>query len=446
MKDSWVEKHLNKRFLKNYDFSHSSASESYDQRASQSNKDYVNLTKPLNSPVETNFFFKFETCSFQNAFNQQIYDFNVRKFLKEKFYSNPVYKTLLNFDIDLFLSRQPFFQFLSPEEEKNLFNYRLILTKYYDSLREYQKIPYNEEFQQLFNGSKSYINRVYNQQFKGTLNILRRLFYVSLVELNSDNLTNQTAGISKGTPNNNILLKYDQPLFNEFHYKDNIYSHEELLNNNQIIKSNQTQTNENETDGMIKSLNKNKLKFIQETNPYPFYVGWDEQKRKLLVTNRYFPKQIAGMQIERSSIPPKDREAFISEQKNSVASEVQSNLSNRILFSAWPIEVESNYIKTNKINLNNEVSNPLKKWYKNNILQDHPKLPFIAINDSPKLQKNLNYQNLNQILSNEFVFEDPSDEFTLIKIPSNKLKDINSDDILVDILPPKTGGFVWRKK
>nr|YP_009367581.1 hypothetical chloroplast RF1 [Pseudocharacium americanum]YP_009367670.1 hypothetical chloroplast RF1 [Ignatius tetrasporus]ARK14618.1 hypothetical chloroplast RF1 [Pseudocharacium americanum]ARK14707.1 hypothetical chloroplast RF1 [Ignatius tetrasporus] len=478
LKDSWVEKHLNERFFKNYDYSNSIYSDSSNDLTSQSSKKSL-IKQPLDSPVDTNFFLKFETISFQNSFNQQIYDFNVRKFLKDKFYSNPVYKTLLNLDIDLFLSRQPVFQFLSPEEEKTLFNYRLILTKYYDSLREYQKISYNEEFQDLFNGSKSYINRVYNQQFKGTLNILRRLFYVSLDELSSDNLLNDKAK-NLQTPasiKNSIILKYDQPLFKEFNYENNLYIHEELLNNNRKMtltnrplklmseahsetserselktnSTNQNQLNEAHSNLVSKELTKGQQsKYIQETNPYPFYVGWDEQKRKLLVTNRYFPKQIAGMQINRENLNiPQINKNLGDEASMNKSVDEKTIASNKILFSAWPVEINTQLAQagqSEKRVLNNELMNPFKKWYLKNILQDEPKLPYISLNQATKLQKSPNFMNLNQILKNNYVLKDPSDEFTLNKLPTNTLKDVDSDEILVDILPPKTGGFIWLNK
>ena len=67
---------------------------------------------------------------------------------------------------------------LSPKDEIELFKNRLTLSEYYDTLRSYLKVPTNLE--SLFCGPKSYSNRIYNQQFKGTLKIVERLFSVNL--------------------------------------------------------------------------------------------------------------------------------------------------------------------------------------------------------------------------------------------------------------------------
>ena len=63
------------------------------------------------------------------------------KKIKSKYYSNLVYKSILNIELSNFLDRQPKAYFLTKEDENNLFRKRLILANYYDSLREYAKDP-----------------------------------------------------------------------------------------------------------------------------------------------------------------------------------------------------------------------------------------------------------------------------------------------------------------
>ena len=62
---------------------------------------------------------------------------NLEKYLKKKFYENPVYHLLLRIDIDTFLSRQPVSHSLTPEQEVELFRRRQAIANYYDSLEDF---------------------------------------------------------------------------------------------------------------------------------------------------------------------------------------------------------------------------------------------------------------------------------------------------------------------
>lgn len=173
------------------------------------------------------------------------------KKIKKKYYNNPIYKFLMTTDISNFIRRQPVEYFLTDKEENFLFNKRSILMNYYNSLTSYSKLPYSEAFYLIFGGSKSYVNRVYNQQFKGTLKILRRLFLIDLETTKS-------------------CLKYDQILYKNNKENHEQFIHEELLEN--------------------KSIQFKKM-FFEEMQIVPFYVGWDTQFRKLVITNRFLNNQ-----------------------------------------------------------------------------------------------------------------------------------------------------------
>ena len=225
----------------------------------------------------------------------------LEKKMKQKYYSNPVYKLLLSIDIDSFLSRQPNTYSLTPLEEKNLFQKRLILANYYDSLRYYTQLPYVEDFQKFFNGSKSYADRVYNQQFKGTLKIVRRLFALTL---NEDE-----------NPKEKRVLKFDQPL-----YKNQKSSKSSGLDQSSLISKRlprETANFKNLPEGGFEIAQKEseqeknpllheeleykkskKSPFLKLTNPIPFYTGWDEQLRKLVITNRLLPRNLAGYSMK----------------------------------------------------------------------------------------------------------------------------------------------------
>ena len=231
-------------------------------------------------------------ASFSNQFLDDFSSKNwLEKTIKQKYYLNPVYKALLNADIDLFLRGQPSSYLLSPQQEKELFEKRLILSNYYDSLRYYEKLPYAEDFRNVFNGSKSYADRVYNQQFKGTLKVVRRLF---LLTLNEDpNLVDK------------IILKFDQPLYKKSKQIINSRVHEELI------------------------LNKQKKKpFIKLTNPTPFYTGWDENLRKLVITNRLLPRSISGYSMQFN-------DKFKSSKYPTLTELIKKT--NKIDFTIWPL-------------------------------------------------------------------------------------------------------------
>lgn len=276
----------------------------------------------------------------------------VEKKIKQRYYANPVYKFLLNIDIDNFLNRQPSNFSLSPMEEKELYKKRIILSRYYDSLRFYNKLPYINEFDYLFCGSKSFADRVYNQQFKGTLHVVRRLFSINF----------QT----KPKTLQNLTLKYDQPQYKKATTGIPIL-HEEL-----------------------KEFDSTSKPFIKFTNQIPLYVGWDENLRKLVITNRLLPRSLTNINK-------------FSENKNA-----------SIEFTTWPLS-------------------------KSILEQDKIK---------PLISSRLLYVNREQIQNSEykdlldlFDYEDSESEVSSYKsLPENIIK-LGTDNL--NILPPNRGGFLW---
>lgn len=214
---------------------------------------------------------------------------NIDLKIKQKYYSSQVYKNLLALDIDLFLNRQPHEFKLTPEDELDLFEKRRILTSYYDSLRDYAKLPYTNNFENFFNGSKSFSSKVYNQQFKGTLRSLSRLFALTYDP-------NQTS------VQNELILKFDQPLYKKLEYSP---FHEEL------DKMNSIQSSSNEL-------------IIN-----PLYAGWDETSRKFVLTNRYLPRTITNKTV---NIQKNLRTKFVKNTIENMSSDL-----NKINFTVWPL-------------------------------------------------------------------------------------------------------------
>lgn len=226
---------------------------------------------------------------------------NIDLKLKEKYYSNPLYKNLLTLDIDLFLNRQPLKFKLNSLQEYDLYEKRRILASYYDSLRDYSKLSHSSEFDNFFDGSKSFTNKIYNQQFKGTLRSLCRLFYLTV-----DSESNNTQSVQ-------TILKFDQPLYIFSKEKNFSPYHEEL------IPFSKAQD----------------LPFLQEQNSSPLYGGWDEKLRQFVITNKFLPRNLSGYGINiTSDIRPrfKNIESRIKE-KSSVSTKNQT-----IKFTVWPLK------------------------------------------------------------------------------------------------------------
>ena len=217
---------------------------------------------------------------------------NIDLKIKQKYYSNPIYQNLLSLDIDLLLNRQPAEFRLNSEQELDLYTKRRVLASYYDSLRDYSKLPYANEFENFFDGTKSFSNKIYNQQFKGTLKSVCRLFSLT-TDAESTNNSNQ------------IVLKYDQPLYSFPNQTPFSPYHEELDKTNEKLSH---------------------LNFLDNVISGPLYGGWDEKLRKFVITNKFLPRTLAGYKINLN----KDLETKFVKTNNNLQSY-------KIKFTSWPI-------------------------------------------------------------------------------------------------------------
>jgi len=232
---------------------------------------------------------------------------NIEQKIKQKYYSNPVYKTLLAIDIDLFLKRQPKNFQLSSEQEVDLYTKRRILESYYDSVRNYTNLPYNDKFETFFDGAKSFSSKVYNQQFKGTLRSVRRLFSLTLTTDSENSKPVQT------------ILKFDQPSYNLSSKQPFSPYHEELI----------AQMNEGDKPFP------NTQKFFTK----PLYAGWDEHMRKFVITNKLLPRNWAGYKVTLDS---DTRRKFYSDD---------SKQNQKIKFTVWPLSKEKVEVSKKQSNI-----------------------------------------------------------------------------------------------
>lgn len=254
----------------------------------ESNSDISSMAEALgeDSGIENEFLSLFDTGLSPLFIAQMPEPSLLQKTIKRRFVENPLYHLLLRLDIDSFLHRQPASHSLSPLEETTLFQKRQVIGHYYNTLRQYSRLQNWEDFQAHCHGSKSYANRVYNHQFKGTLKVVRRLFSITLdPEENADG---------------NRVLKFDQPLFKDNGKERNSHSHEELAS----FGGHSTEESP----------------FLEIADPKPFYAGWDEELRKLVVTNRSLPRSKA-----------------LYESAGGPSHGIENQGREDIFFTAWPI-------------------------------------------------------------------------------------------------------------
>nr|QUO99021.1 hypothetical chloroplast RF1 [Oedogonium sp. 260-2_chl] len=149
--------------------------------------------------------------------------------------SNEIWAFLLRIDIDNFIKRQPSSHLLTNNEERLLHLRRFLLGEHFETLRWYSYMQHYRSMKVKIGGTKSFLNRMYNQQFKGTFHKVRHLFAL-------------TPSLNGGG-----ILTFDQLLYNEFsNDKSNtIFNkdliHEELLSdkiknlNSFLVKDKKTQ-------------------------------------------------------------------------------------------------------------------------------------------------------------------------------------------------------------
>ena len=227
----------------------------------------------------------------------------VENIIKKRYRLNPVYRALLQSDIDFFMSRQPNHYKITQNQEVSLFKKRRLLEKYYNSIRYYSPtetiliakdnglLPtantnsrafteghsgptniqvagqtistqgdlntHNNTRPVLNNDvtTKSFVEMVYHQQFKGTLNTVKRFFKLTFDE--------------QQNPNKNRILSYDQPLYK-----------------NRVLNSTKDKQRYHPSLHEELSLEKGHP-FIEESNSAPIYAGWDEKARRFVITNRF---------------------------------------------------------------------------------------------------------------------------------------------------------------
>ena len=239
---------------------------------------------------------------------------STKNIIKRKFFLNPVYRSLLQTDIDTFMARQPLTHNIAENQDYDLYKKRVLLEKYYNWLRCYS--PLQKDLQDVYNisSTKSFVDSVFHHQFKGTLKIAKRLFPVTF-DPQQNNKKNR-------------VLSYDQTLYKDLQISENPLLHEELEGKSSLTKDQKANNKKvsrdlNDTGTQLSGPNlqkqndltkqnlfgsqkhtqtkseldplklqepnyNNNYPFIEESDSSPFYAGWDDTLRRFVVTNKFF--------------------------------------------------------------------------------------------------------------------------------------------------------------
>ena len=210
----------------------------------------------------------------------------VENIIKKRYRLNPIYRALLKTDIDFFISRQPVDYRITQNQEASLFKKRQLLEKYYNSIRYYSPVE-NVTFSKRLGSyatpdthlrkgdlshkgevafTKSFVERLYHQQFKGTLSTVKRFFKVTFD--------------GEQNPSKNRILSYDQPLYKT----DQTVS---ILQKDKsgVLKGRASYQTSHPSLHEELYLERG-APFIEESNSAPIYAGWDDKARRFVVTNR----------------------------------------------------------------------------------------------------------------------------------------------------------------
>lgn len=156
------------------------------------------------------------------------YRYQIYKDVLQHWYYSPFNRFLLKLDVDSFIRRQPNSHFLTKNEENLIHLRRFLLSEHYNTLRWYTYMQHYRSMKTRIGGTKSFSSTFYNQQFQGTFKKIRHLFAIT------------PSGLAT-LENGKTVLKFDQPLYNEYFntsnnkYLNTFLVHEELLDSSKRL-------------------------------------------------------------------------------------------------------------------------------------------------------------------------------------------------------------------
>lgn len=349
-----------------------------------------------------------------------------RNLFRTKFYTNPIYKTLVHLDMVGFLQGQPKSYNLTSEDEVKLHKRRLILENYLNSVHDYKNLVRNET-------KSSYAEKVYNQQFKGSLDLIRHYYSISVTFDDSQrSLKNDSKLNSKKK-----VLKFDQPLYNRSLVDYNPLFHEELDPN--CLFSDPTnplsspfRCQKQSVDLPMELVDKDALFFqqMEEFNSTPFYIGWDSSLRKYLIKKACTPGIPYGTEARGTSS----------------RSDQLTNLPTYLSFQSWPFKIVD---KDTKFEFGKNISLPYSPLSKEDAkkLENNLKLQnyIMAVDRSKKEKKKAWVRREIDILpSRNLPVYSWSSSIKTVNNGRVKVKSLVEDYVdLGNTLPPQFGGISW---
>nr|AWX53377.1 Ycf1 [Halochlorococcum sp. NIES-1838] len=298
---------------------------------------------------------------------------------RERYYTNPVYKALVNIDMYPFLAGQPQNYSLTADDEFDLFKRRIILQNYLDSVQTYKGRVKKE--------TESYAEKVYNQQFKGSLSLVRHFSAVNFKFSKND-----TKLDDKVDPTIKKVLKYDQPLYNAKPQSEKGLLHEELETN--------------VTDSS---------KFLMLNNSTPLYVGWDGALRKFLIKTASIPDQMKGGDLYNSMDPNNKFPSYFT-------------------FQAWSPAIE------------NVTRNANTKFQLPSLdISDYDVSDIKNFLDLPKLSgKQMSNKIENEFVNESFIKKLPTFDWHWRQLELLTQKDSEQNLLIIEkAIPPRLDGIAW---
>ena len=261
------------------------------------------------------------------------YRYQIYKDVLQHWYYSPFNRLLLKLDVDSFIKRQPKTHFLTKKEENLLHLRRFLLSEHYNTLRWYSYMQHYRSMKTKIGGTKSFASRAYNQQFQGTFKKIRHLFAITPSQTIC-NPSLSSAG-NECTAKDPIILKFDQPLYNQFEnttknsFQNNLIIHEELLitNNNSVFAT------KNPTKNLLtESLFWPEDLLTQSTNVIREYIEKSRPIKQEYIKNLINEKNYSELtkfifkgQKTRGTNPTTNDRGFISQEKDYLLSEQEKS-------------------------------------------------------------------------------------------------------------------------
>lgn len=279
------------------------------------------------------------------------YRYQIYKDVLQHWYYTPFNRLLLKLDVDSFIRRQPSAHFLTKKEENLLHLKRFLLADYYNTLRWYSYMQHYDSMKTNIGKTKSFASGSYNQQFFGTFKKIRHLF-----------------AITPSLTENNVL-KFDQPLFNEYNNFEkslnNNYSfynssviHEELLTDDYIY------SNTNLTKNLPEDLTNQSMTilkdYLQKATPIrqEYIKKLLEEKNYSELTNFLFK----GQKI-RGDNPITNESSFLNQEKNYLLTMNEKTLEKEKIKNFFKQKIlDQTSPNSNLLEFNSASTNPNYLW------------------------------------------------------------------------------------